>query len=397
MKGTLNVQPTHTTVDARRYRRWLAVFAVTTTGLLSLAACGSSSSSSSSAVSATDAAAAPSNSGTAAARSALQPFLASPTKITVTTPVKAAPPSGKSEVFLGTSQSQNVEIQQTGAQAAQALGWSFTKVSYDPANPSTFQAALQTAIAKHPNFIGWAGLPISLVSPATMHQINSAGIKLVTQASYPQLLNDTVLANPDSYPNTVQWGKIVGYYFVSDSGGKGVALVDHVPAYSILDGFVQGFKSVVSSMCPKCRVKELDVTLPELAAGQGNSLVVSALRRDPSVNYLVYDDAPFADGVTQALSAAGLSHQVKIIGEGTDPDALAALRAGTESAWTGYSAKYSELEATDAMVRSAEGLPPDAEDNLQGTQLLTKASVGSTTDWNEPSDMLQQFLKLWHK
>jgi ABC-type sugar transport system substrate-binding protein len=300
-------------------------------------------------------------------------------------------------VVLGTSQSQNVQIQTAVKQAAGALGWNYSEISYDPANTSTFLAAIKTAIAKRPNFIGYAGLPVSLIPASTMQQLQSEGIKLVSQASYPAVLDSTVVANPDSYPNTVQWGKIAGYYFVSNSGGKGVTLIDHVPAYSILDGFVQGFKSVVSSMCPACKTQELDVTLPELAAGQGSSLVVSALRRNPSVNYLVYDDAPFADGITQALSAAGLSHQVKIIGEGTDPDALSALRAGTEAAWTGYSAYYSSYEAVDAMVRAAEGMPANPQDNLQGTQLLTSTNVGSTTDWNQPATTLQQFTKLWKK
>jgi hypothetical protein len=50
----------------------------------------------------------------------------------------------------------------------------------------------------------------------------------------------------------------------------------------------------------------------------------------------------------------------------------------------------------DAMLRDAEGMPiPVAQEGVQPTQLLTKANVGSTSDWNYPADALQQFKALW--
>ena len=33
---------------------------------------------------------------------------------------------------------------------------------------------------------------------------------------------------------------------------------------------------------------------------------------------------------------------------------------------------------------------------LQPTQLLTKQTIGSTTNWTAPTDARAQFLKLWH-
>ena len=49
------------------------------------------------------------------------------------------------------------------------------------------------------------------------------------------------------------------------------------------------------------------------------------------------------------------------------------------------------------MFRDAEGLPiPQAQEGVQQTQLLTKANVGSITEWNDPTDALQQFKALWH-
>ena len=57
---------------------------------------------------------------------------------------------------------------------------------------------------------------------------------------------------------------------------------------------------------------------PGPGAGKAPSDLVSALRSNSSANYLVFDDGPFADGITSALSAAGLSGKVKVIGEAAD-------------------------------------------------------------------------------
>jgi ribose transport system substrate-binding protein len=204
-----------------------------------------------------------------------------------------------------------------------------------------------------------------------------------------------VIAVSDSYANDAAMGKIVAKYFVADSGGKGNALLEHVPAYPILGGFTDAFTAEVKSSCPGCSVKFVNVTIPQLAAGQLVSTVVGALRQNPSANYLVFDDGPFATGINSALAAAGLS-KVKIIGEAGDPTNLAALRSGTQAAWTGYSAAYETYQDMDAMLRDAEGMPiPVAQEGVQPTQLLTKANVGPTTDWNYPIDALQQFKALW--
>ena len=106
-------------------------------------------------------------------------------------------------------------------------------------------------------------------------------------------------------------GKITADYFINDSGGKGNAVIEHVPAYPILDGFTTGFGNEVKAQCPGCKTSTTNVTIPDLVAGKVPSTLVSALRSNPSAKYLVFDDGPFADGVTSALSGAGLNGKVE--------------------------------------------------------------------------------------
>ena len=324
----------------------------------------------------------------------MKSFMAAPSQINITTPLKSPAPSGKKVIFVGTSEPSNVQCQNAVEAAVRAIGWSYSEISYDPANPATLQAAFQSALAKHPDYVVEAGVPTTLIPSGTIAQFKQAGVKLAITASYPSTLTSTIIAGTDGYANDSLMGQELAYYFVADSNGKGNAVIEHVPAYSILDAFTGAFTSTVKSLCPGCAYQFVNVTLPQLAAGQTSSLVVSALRRDPAANYVVFDDGDFADGITSAMSAAGLS-KVKVIGQAADAQGLAGLRAGTEAAWTGYSAVYAGYETVDAMIRNAEGMSNDPNEEVQPTQLLTPSTVGSTTSWDLPGDALAQFLKLW--
>jgi ribose transport system substrate-binding protein len=331
-------------------------------------------------------------SGVNKAKADLAKWYAVPTSITVSTPLKSKPPAGKTLVMLGTTQVQNVQLQQTMGMLAKLVHWHYAVVSYDPANPATFESAITTAITKHANYIFEAGLPLT---PQEISQVKAAKAKWVLTSVYPVSVSGPVIADSNSAASDAVQGRILADYFVANSNGKGDAVIEHVPAYSILDGFTNSFVSRVRALCPTCKTSMVDVTIPDLDAGKLVSEVVGALQRDPSANYAVFDDGPFADGITSALAAAGLS-KVKVMGEAGDPSGLAAVRAGTEAAWTGFSPVYSAYSSMDAMLRNAENMPiPEPGDSMQPTQLLDKATVGSFSAWNEPANSLTQFKRLW--
>jgi ribose transport system substrate-binding protein len=365
---------------------------------LAVAACGSTSSSTTSASSGSSGgsstAASSGSASTSAAASALTPYKTAPTTINISTPLKSAPPSGKTIVMLGTNNPSNVIIQQGLAKLAQMAHWNYSLVSYDPANPGTFTQAETTALAKHPQYLVEAGLPLTA---SQLAMAKSAGAKWILDSVYPVSVASPVIGQVDSYAQDALMGKITADYFVSDSGGKGNAVIEHVPAYPILDGFTTGFANEVKAQCPGCKLSTTNITIPDLVAGKVPSDLVSALRSNSSANYLVFDDGPFADGVTSALSAAGLNGKVKIIGEAADQAGIAALKNGSEAAWTGFDPGYQAYEDMDIAFRDAEGATiPLSQEGTQPTQLLTKDTIGSTTNWSAPTDAQAQFLKLWH-
>ena len=391
----------HSKLDRRRggrprARGFAAIVGVLAVGL-ALAACGSSGSSSSSGasgVTATNAASQSSTGSVSAAAAALTPYKTPPTKINITTPLTSAPPAGKTIVFIGTNNPSNVLVGQGVQKLAQMAHWNYSLVSFDPANPGTFTQAETTALAKHPQYLVEAGEPLTATQLA---MAKSAGAKFILSSVYPVTVAPPIIGQQDSSAEDALMGKIVADYFISDSGGKGNAVIEHVPAYPILDGFTTGFGNEVKAQCPNCKTSTTNVTIPDLVAGKVPSTLVSALRSNPSANYLVFDDGPFADGITSALSAAGLNGKVKVIGEAADVAGIAALKNGSEAAWTGFDPGYQAYEDMDIAFRDALGMTiPVSQEGVQPTQLLTKDTIGSTTNWSAPTDAQAQFLKLWH-
>ena len=361
---------------------------------LAFAACGSDDNSSDSTASGGGSTSSGGGEGVATAQERLKPFEATPTEITIKEPLKGAPPAGKTLVMLGTNDPNNQKLQKSLKELAALAKWNYDVVSYDPANPATFNAAIDTAITKKANYIAEAGIPLT---PAMIKKVQDAGAKWVLTSVHPAEVKDPIIVNANAYANDELMGKVLADFFVSDSKGKGNVVIEHVPAYPILEGFTDGFQAEVKALCPDCKVKIQEITIPDLTAGKVPSVMVSALRSNPDADYVAFDVGPFAAGIDAALASAGLSDKVKVIGQAADEAGIAALKTGKHTAWTGFDPVYSTYVMMDAMFRDSLGMPIDAEaSGLQTTQILTKDNVGDiTAPGASRKDALDQFKKLW--
>jgi len=337
-------------------------------------------------------------SGMSAAKAQLQSYTSAPTSIGSFPALKTAPPAGKTVVYLGTSEVSNVQVAAAVKQVAALAHWKYYQVSYDPANPATFLSAFNTAVAKHANYVLSTGTPLP---PQIITEAKAHHIKLAVDATYPVSVSAPVIDSSDGFTQDHLMGELVADEFIVDSHGAGKAVEEAVPQYPILTAFSSGFKSTVAKDCPKCSIVMANVTIPQLAAGQLSSVVVSAVKSNPGYNYLVTDDGPFFDGIQSALSAAGISGE-KILGEAGDQTGFTALKAGTELAWTGYSVPFPAWEMMDAAFRDAEHMKVPAADATQPTELVTHANAGSLKlfpslgGWNYPTDGLKQLEAVWH-
>jgi ribose transport system substrate-binding protein len=381
---------------SRFWRRALCVAGVAVVALTT--ACGSSNTTKSggtpsSGASTTSGAASP---GVAEAKKLVAAAEAPPTSITQTATLSAKPPTGKHVIYLniGLPAAQQIVVGMKAAVAA--LGWTMSSLSVDPSNPASLQAALKTALAQKPDFVVETGLPQSLFGASTIAAYQAASIPIIITSTAPFTATGPIIAgNPDGPKAQVGPGKAIADWFVNDSNGKGNALVETVTAYPVLAVFVSSFNAEVSRLCPDCKTKKLEITANQVAQGQVVPAIVSQLRSDPSIKYLIIDNAEFVDGLVPALKAAGLS-DVRVGGRSIDQAAAAALNAGTELAWTGTPYQVIGMSVLDIAVRHLLGVGGAADNENHPFQMFTSDNAKDLTlPYNLPANALDQYKKLW--
>jgi ribose transport system substrate-binding protein len=319
------------------------------------------------------------------------------TTIAQTVPLTSAPPKGKTIVYLydGTVTSQTILANEVKAAAA-GIGWKYDGITFQQANPATLIAGLQAALVKHPTVVASAAQQYSQLGASVIAAYKKANVPLIFGGQATPLPASKLLVGNPGGPEMYQLGgKDLAAWFVSDSKGQGKVLDLNVPALSTLNPLFAAFDSQVKQLCPGCQVKHVNMTISQATGGSQASVVVAALQRNPGYKYVFYSDGAFASGITSALASAGLS-KTKVFGYDMLSEQAAGLQAGTIAAWAGLNLKTYACELVDLALRYVENTSDGRSlDNVMPTQILTPKNIGSQTTWNEPSDVLQQYEKIW--
>ncbi len=328
----------------------------------------------------------------------LAQYSGQPTTIGNFPALKSAPPKGKVVVYLATSEVSNTQVAAGVQEAAKAAGWKYFAVSYNPADPSTFISAFNTAIAKKANYVMEAGtvLPAAVISSATAHHI-----KIAVDAVDPVAVTGPVIASTGGADVDYRMGVLTADEFIVNSKGKGEAVEEAIPQYPILTTFAHGFQTTVKADCPACKIDAADVSLTDYAAGNLPKIVVAAVQAHPSAKYIVFDDGPFADGIGSALSAAGISGKL-MIGEAGDATDIAAIKTGADLCLDRVFGPVRLVGDDGRCLPQFRGHDdPVGSESIQPTQIMTKANVAAVKlfptigGWNYPTDGFSQFLKVW--
>jgi ribose transport system substrate-binding protein len=329
------------------------------------------------------------------AQAFIKPYLTPPTKIPLTESLKSAPEKGKTIVFLQCELAQCKGIGLGVQAAAGVVGWTFKTIPYQSTNPSTLIRAMDQALQYHPAAVAFTSPPYALWSQEVA-KYKAAGVPLIPSFTGDVPLDDTIIANPASTEYAKLNGKILANWFIADSGATGNVLSVSVNDFPYLAGTSDGFNSTVESQCPSCKLTKLNVGIPDLGSGAINSIITSALRKDPSINYVVPVDAVFAEALPAQLNAAGLGGKVKVAGCCGDTTTEAGLASGQFVAITGVNGGYAGFITLDAALRHAEGSPIPSNEGILPVGLLVKGtSVKPADSFQYPLDFVDQFKKLW--
>jgi ribose transport system substrate-binding protein len=230
-------------------------------------------------------------------------------------------------------------------------------------------------------------------------QAKAAGIVLISDATGDGP-TPGVLADLGGQAQETLYGKLVAAYFVVSSGGKGKAGVFNIQALPILTDFVKAFQQAVTQWCPGCSTKAVDQQLTDEAT-KTPSNVVAFLQRNPDYKWAVFGNGDLSQGVRAAIASAGLPG-VSIIGEVPTEANIANVKAGTESAWAGYTVDILNWRLLDILARHFNNSDVTAAAAVPlSMQILTSANVKSAAYDNGGyylgvADYAAQFKKIWH-
>jgi ribose transport system substrate-binding protein len=374
-------------------RRSLALAASTVVVAAMLAACDGS------AASKPEGSAGPTSAGAAAsakkADAFIKPYLSSPTEIPLKDPLKAAPTPGKTIVFLQCELAQCKSIGDGVVASATLVGWEPKVIPYQSSNPSTLAGALHEALRYDPVATTFTSMPYALWSQAVA-EYKAAGVPLIPSFTGEVPLDDTIIANPASPEYAELNGTLLANWVIADSKANGTVLSVTTPDFPYLDDVSKAFDSTIASGCPDCKVTEVKLGIPDIASGASSNIIVSALRKDPTIKYVISANSGFIAGLPSALNAAGLGGKVKIGGCCGTNVTETGLASGQFSAVTGVNLAYGGYISVDAALRYAEGSPIPATEGTLPIGLLVEGTDTAPSDsYAEPSDFVQQFKTLW--
>jgi ribose transport system substrate-binding protein len=319
-----------------------------------------------------------------------------PSKISATVPLTKAP---QKELIIAVQCAEIPSCKANGdgtEAAAKALGWDTKRITFQTADPSSLVGALRQALVFKPAAVTFCCVP-EAVWKVVVPDYERAGVALIPQSVGPVELNDTVVANVGNPEDSKRMGAMVANWVITDSKVGGHALVLNVPDFPILNAAAEGFGAQIKSACGECKFTKLDVTSAEAVGANGATpAVISALQRDPSIDYLVVTNAAFLPGLTGALGAAGLKDRVRIAGTYGEENATSAIERGEFSAFTGYPAHVVGWIIVDAAVRHSLGMKIDANQLSIPFRLMTKKNLEAPSGSDDvPADYEKQYKAIW--
>jgi ribose transport system substrate-binding protein len=196
-------------------------------------------------------------------------------------------------------------------------------------------------------------------------------------------------------------GRLIGQWFVIDSGGQGSALIissDDVPAS---EPQWQATKSEIEELCPACTVTVEDVQIPQWAASIP-TLFQATINNNPDIKYLlpIYDGQALGGlgsirqaGVADTVSVASFNASPGIVELLNDETSGLKMDVGGDNTWWAYA-------AADSVFRALQGEAPIENYNI-GIRVFDQSNkdiISSTADekaWYGYTGYIEEFEALW--
>ncbi len=382
----------------RRRRHWptpsLKVMIAMSTMAVVAAACSSPSPSAKTGGSSSTSAA---GNGLSAAQALVTKYENPSSHISITTPIGKTVPTGKTIDYVNCNVAACVGLYNSFVQAATLFGW-HVKQLVSTGTPQSVQAAFQQAVNDKPNAVVYDGFSKAEFGPQ-LSQLKAEGTKVIEFAGTDPVGGGISAAVLTAEQEKIQGDVPAAEIIVDSHASHANILYVNLPVFSIVTAIEKAFLGYISQNCPSCTTQTLDISASALGT-TSNQTIVSYLEAHPNINYLAISLAnALTPGLPAALSAAGLSSRVKIVGNSAGIPDLAYVKQGQELAVGSLGDDALIWYVADALARVFTGQSA----SVDGTaplpyQLLTKDNITSTTTLPVvASDYVADFKHLWGK
>jgi ribose transport system substrate-binding protein len=305
----------------------------------------------------------------------------------------AAPAAAKGKtIYVVTCTSQGigcVRAANGAKEAGERLGWS-VRVIDGKGDPGTWNSAIQSAIAGGASGIVLDAVPPMLVGDA-LARAARARIPVVS------IFNPLPAADSQVFafvrPEHKAQGALMAQWVAADSGGKASVLIVEDKQFPELTERVAGFKAEIAK-CAGCKVLgSVESTIGTMAQRLAG-VVATELSRQPTVDYII---APFDSNaffVSEGVRQVGRGGKVKVAGYEGDPQAMDAIRAGTQAMTIANPAEWMGWQAIDELNRAFNGEKPI--NKPVPYRLIDRSNVPSTKGWLGDVDFKTGYSSLWN-
>lgn len=338
-----------------------------------------------------------------AAAGRLDEYRADSGAINVSEPLPAKPEPGRSVHFLVLNLPTTQSAQDGMKAAAEAAGWDLTTVLLDPTDAQAYSSGVEQAIAAKADYIVGAALSLATAGEAVA-KAKAAGIPvMVSYGTDPAEGADgngvyVSTAGPEwvhqIYPAGLDWA-------IAESGGTANMLYVTLPDIPIMKATSDANTAHMEEACPTCQYEELNLSVADMGNGSIPSQVVSAIQSNPEIDHVFFGFTDLGTGVYEALQAAGLAEDVKLMTGSAGPVDLANIAKGEGmDAGTLNAQYYVYWMIMDAMLRLDAG--EEIDPSTYSDPPLTVADATNVpavfpadAEWHGPKDFESQFKALW--
>ena len=375
-------------------------------GLISVAACSAASGSAAGTSSPTQAAAGSTTSAPATSASVSQ-ILAGASGAPSTIPsslakLPKAPAKGLKVAFLSCSDPSCGLLNPGFTDAAKALGWDPTVITYNSAQPGQ---ALQQAINAGYKYIATTSITLNTITPQ-LQEAKAKGIPIfgAYTGDTPQFQANDLYGVSANFQTSAASGKLMAAWTIKDSNSNAHVLFVSLPIYPTLVAQGNAAQAEYTGACPTCTFNVLGLSATQVGQGQTPSAIVAYLRQHPATNYVYLAFGGLDAGVAAAIKSAGLAAKVKVVGTQGQQSQLQEMVSGQEAAWSILPEEYTMWVVVDWMARLNDGvLNQQALDATSAnptymvdTPAQAQAQLGVDNGiWEGPANFQSQFEALW--